>query len=74
MNDDKKNAIFSKTNEDPIDISNNEWKKILPYDVYHIAREKGTEWPFTGKYNEIHFLKAMGNLTAVADGRVFLNQ
>lgn len=32
-------------------MTNEEWKKILPADVYHIAREKGTERPFTGKYN-----------------------
>ncbi len=52
MNEDIKNTVFSKTNEDPIDISNDEWKKILPHDVYHIAREKGTERPFTGKCND----------------------
>ena len=27
-----------------------EWKKKLPADVYHIAREKGTERAFSGKY------------------------
>lgn len=74
MNDDKKNAIFSKTNEDPIDISNNEWKKILPYDVYHIAREKGTERPFTGKYNDhteigTYYCAACGNPLFKSDGK-----
>jgi peptide-methionine (R)-S-oxide reductase len=28
-----------------------EWKKILPENVYEISRNKGTERPFTGKYN-----------------------
>lgn len=36
---------------DKIMKNNNEWQKELPGDVYHIAREKGTERPFTGKYN-----------------------
>ena len=35
-------------------MSNDEWSKILPKDVYDIARKKGTERPFTGKYNS-HF-------------------
>lgn len=31
-----------------------EWKKILPEYVYKITREKGTEHPFTGKYNKFY--------------------
>lgn len=30
--------------------SDSEWKKLLTEEQYHIAREKGTESPFTGKY------------------------
>ena len=30
--------------------SDSEWKKLLTEEQYHIAREKGTEPPFTGKY------------------------
>jgi peptide-methionine (R)-S-oxide reductase len=30
--------------------SNKEWQGELPADLYHIAREKGTEPPFTGQY------------------------
>ena len=32
-----------------INKSNEEWKKILPPDVYHVPREGGTEMPFTGE-------------------------
>ena len=31
--------------------SNKEWKEILSEDTYQITREKGTETPFSGKYN-----------------------
>ena len=31
-----------------------EWKKLLSADQYKILREKGTELPFSGKYNS-HF-------------------
>ena len=48
----KQNPVFSTTDTGKVDISNDEWKKILPKEVYEIAREKGTERAFTGKYYE----------------------
>ncbi len=51
MSEDKKdNPVYSTTNTDKVNISEDQWKKILPEEVYHIAREKGTERAFTGKY------------------------
>lgn len=32
--------------------SNKEWAKTLPDDLYRVAREKGTERPFIGKYTD----------------------
>jgi peptide-methionine (R)-S-oxide reductase len=53
MNNSKKsNPVFSTTDTEKVTISNEEWKKFLPKDVYEIAREKGTERAFTGKYYE----------------------
>ena len=33
-------------------ITDEEWKNKLTSAEYHILREKGTEGPFTGKYDE----------------------
>lgn len=49
-NKDNTNPHYSRTDTTKLDVSNAEWKKILPKEVYEIAREKGTEWAFTGKY------------------------
>lgn len=50
--DNPKNQYFSKTDAEKLDVSNEEWKKILPGEVYHIARQKGTERPYTSKYED----------------------
>lgn len=31
--------------------SDEQWRAELPQDVYRVCRQKGTERPFTGKYN-----------------------
>ncbi len=43
--------------EERIVKTDEEWRRILPPDVYRITRQGGTEAPFTGKY---HHLKAKG--------------
>jgi peptide-methionine (R)-S-oxide reductase len=48
--DHKNNPYYSRTDSKKLNVSDAEWKKILPKDVYEIAREKGTEYAFTGKY------------------------
>ncbi|MBC7902842.1 MAG: peptide-methionine (R)-S-oxide reductase, partial [Gemmatimonadaceae bacterium] len=47
---DKKNPVFSKTDSSPVNLSEEEWKKILPSDIYYISRQKGTERPWTSKF------------------------
>ena len=52
MTDEKqtKNPYYSRTDTTELKVSDAEWKKILPEDVYAVAREKDTERAFTGKY------------------------
>jgi peptide-methionine (R)-S-oxide reductase len=45
-----KNPYYSRTDTAHLDISNADWKKVLPNDVYQISREAQTEYAFTGKY------------------------
>jgi peptide-methionine (R)-S-oxide reductase len=42
-NNQQKNPVYSKTDSTKLNLSNAEWKELLPAEVYHIAREKGTE-------------------------------
>jgi len=44
------NPYYSRTDTAVLHVSNEEWKKILPPDLYNVAREQGTEAPFKGQY------------------------
>lgn len=48
----KKNPIYSTTDSSKVEMPEQEWKKILPQEVYYIARQKGTERPWTSKYED----------------------
>ncbi len=43
------NPYYSHTDTNKLTLSDAEWKKILPPNVYEIARHQGTESAFTGK-------------------------
>jgi peptide-methionine (R)-S-oxide reductase len=38
----------------PIDKTDEEWKTLLTPEQYRVARKKGTETAFTGKYHDFH--------------------
>ncbi|MFD0792325.1 peptide-methionine (R)-S-oxide reductase MsrB [Mucilaginibacter litoreus] len=44
------NPYYSNTDTRHLNVSNAEWKKILPPALYATAREQATERPFTGKF------------------------
>jgi len=44
------NAGVLKPGENPKQLSEEEWKKRLDAETYHVIREKGTERPFAGNY------------------------
>lgn len=46
----QRNPYYSRTDTTVLNVSDEDWKKVLPEDVYYIARNKGTERAFTGKY------------------------
>lgn len=46
----KKHAHYSREDTNKLNLNNSEWENILPPDMYHVAREKGTERAFQGKY------------------------
>ncbi len=46
----EKNPYYSNTDTKKLNVSNAEWKKILPPALYATARQQATEPAFTGKY------------------------
>jgi peptide-methionine (R)-S-oxide reductase len=61
-----KNTVYSRSDKSKITLSDEEWKKILPQDVYYIARQKGTERPWSSKYEKFsdigtYYCAACGN-------------
>ncbi len=50
MDTSKKSPVYSKTDTKPVTVSDEEWRKILPAEVYNVARQKGTERPWTSPF------------------------
>jgi methionine-R-sulfoxide reductase len=44
------NPYYSNPDTTKVNLTDAEWKKILPTDVYEVSRHADTERPFTGKY------------------------
>ncbi|MFT3826453.1 MAG: peptide-methionine (R)-S-oxide reductase MsrB [Chitinophagaceae bacterium] len=74
MNTDKKdtNKVYSRTDTSKVNLSEEEWRKVLPADVYNIARQKGTERPWTSPYEHskevgTYYCAACGNALFKSD-------
>jgi peptide-methionine (R)-S-oxide reductase len=68
----KNNPVYSNTDTAKVNLSEEEWKKILPEDVYYIARKKGTESPWSSPLENVHdkgtyYCAACGNPLFVSD-------
>lgn len=60
------NPVYSHTENTPVKLNEADWKKILSPEVFAIARQKGTERPWSSKFekfNEIgtYYCAACGN-------------
>jgi peptide-methionine (R)-S-oxide reductase len=44
------NPAYSRTDTTPVQMTDAQWKKILPKDIYDVARLKGTERPGTSAF------------------------
>ena len=70
----EKNPVYSHNDSSKVNMNDSDWKKVLPADVYNIAREKGTERAFTGKYYEhkevgTYYCAACGNPLFASNGK-----
>jgi peptide-methionine (R)-S-oxide reductase len=74
---DEKSLLKTKEGEDmdkPVIKSEEEWKKELTPEQYKVLRGKGTERPFTGKYDEFfeegtYYCAACGNSLFNSDAK-----
>lgn len=69
-----KNPYYSRTSTEKLHVSDAEWKKVLPEDLYAVSREADTERPFTGKYwntdqKGTYFCAACGNKLFRSDAK-----
>ncbi len=72
MDSTKNNPVYSRTDSSKIVLSEEEWKKTLSPEVYYIARQKGTERPWTSKFENFketgtYYCAACGNALFKSD-------
>lgn len=66
------NPVYSNSDTSTVALTEEEWKKILPEEVYHIARQKGTERAWTSKFESFfdkgtYYCAACGNALFKSD-------
>ena len=62
----KDSSVYSHTSTEQVSISDSAWQKLLTPEQYHVARQKGTERPWTSAFennNEVgtYYCAACGN-------------
>ena len=68
------NPYYSRTDTSVLTLPDSEWKKVLSDSVYAVARGKGTEEAFTGKYWDYtgigtYYCAACGNALFRSDAK-----
>ena len=48
----KTNPYYNKNDEKKLVVKEEDWKKVLSPEVYYVARQKGTERPWTSKFEK----------------------
>jgi peptide-methionine (R)-S-oxide reductase len=66
------NPVYSRTDSSKVNMKEEEWRKILPADVYSVARQKGTERPWTSKFEDFkevgtYYCAVCGNALFLSD-------
>lgn len=51
--DTTKNPHYNRTDTNKVVVAETEWKKILSPEIFNIARQKGTERPWSSKYEKL---------------------
>jgi peptide-methionine (R)-S-oxide reductase len=74
MENDKKpgNPVYNRADSSQVKMTEEEWKKVLSPEVYYIARQKGTERPWTSKFEGFkevgtYYCAACGNALFKSD-------
>jgi peptide-methionine (R)-S-oxide reductase len=72
MSNQSNNPVYSTTDTEKVNLTNEEWRAILSPQVYHIAREKGTERPWSSPLEHQHdigtyYCAACGNALFQSD-------
>jgi peptide-methionine (R)-S-oxide reductase len=62
----KTNPAFSRNSSEKVELKEDDWKKALTPEQFYIARQKGTERPWTSKFEKFdekgtYFCAACGN-------------
>jgi peptide-methionine (R)-S-oxide reductase len=62
----KRNPVYSNTDTSKVNLSEDEWKNLLTPEVYRVARQKGTERPWTSPFETLkekgtYYCAACGN-------------
>lgn len=74
MNTNQTNPFYARTDDNKLAVTDEQWKEVLPESVFQIARKKGTERAFTGKYWNTfeagtYYCVACGNPLFKSDGK-----